>query len=156
MRGEGWRIRFDRCGGKACHRPGRDQVEQVPRWRQSMTSPEVSDGEPERRRLGERLRKAREYVGYSQDEVATLLKVPRTAVTNMESGQRKVEALELKRLADLYRQPVSHFTGDDEADPALPADVNHLARQAAALSPKDREELGRFAEFLKMRAAGAQ
>jgi transcriptional regulator with XRE-family HTH domain len=121
-----------------------------------MTTPDLPEGEAERRRLGEKLRKAREYVGYSQDEVASLLKVPRTAVTNMESGQRKVEALELKRLADLYRQPVSHFTGDDdEAGTALSADVNHLARQAAALSPKDREELGRFAEFLKMRA-GAQ
>jgi hypothetical protein len=73
----------------------------------------------------------------------------------MESGQRKVEALVLKRLADLYRQPVDHFTGDeDSASASLPSDVNHLARQAAALSPKDREELGRFAEFLKMRAAG--
>lgn len=122
-----------------------------------MTSSEISEGEAERRSLGGKLRRAREYVGYSQDEVATLLKVPRTAVTNMESGQRKVEALELKRLADLYRQPVSHFTGDDnEAGTALPADVNHLARQAAALSLKDREELGHFAEFLKMRAAGTQ
>lgn len=98
------------------------------------------------------LRQAREYVGYSQDEVASFLKIPRTAVTNMESGQRKVEALELKRLAELYRQPVGHFTGEDEASASLPADVAHLARQAAKLSMKDREELGRFAEFLKQRA----
>ncbi|OWJ64090.1 helix-turn-helix domain-containing protein [Inquilinus limosus] len=120
-----------------------------------MTASELSDGEAERRQLGEKLREAREYVGYSQDEVASFLKVPRTAITNIESGQRKVEALELKRLAELYRQPVSHFTGD-EAGTTLPADVAHLARQAAALSPKDREELGRFAEFLKMRATGAK
>lgn len=122
-----------------------------------MTTSELSDGEAERRQLGERLREAREYVGYSQDEVANFLKVPRTAITNIESGQRKVEALELKRLAELYRQPTGHFTGDkDDAGTTLPADVAHLARQAAALSPKDREELGRFAEFLKMRAAGAK
>lgn len=118
---------------------------------------ELPDGDVERRRLGEKLRQAREYVGFSQDEVASLLKVPRTAVSNMENGQRKVEALELKRLADLYRQSVSHFTSDDdEAAASLPADVTHLARQAATLSPKDREELGRFADFLKMRAAGGQ
>lgn len=118
---------------------------------------ELPDGDVERRRLGEKLRQAREYVGFSQDEVASLLKVPRTAVSNMENGQRKVEALELKRLADLYRQSVSHFTSDDdEASASLPADVTHLARQAATLSPKDREELGRFADFLKMRAAGGQ
>ena len=111
----------------------------------------VQDG-AERQSLGEKLREAREYVGFSQDEVASFLKVPRTAVTNMESGQRKVEALELKRLAELYRQPVGHFTGEDEASASLPADVAHLARQAAKLSVKDREELGRFAEFLKQRA----
>ncbi len=122
-----------------------------------MTTAHMPDSDAERRQLGEKLRRAREYVGYSQDEVASLLKVPRTAVTNMESGQRKVEALELKRLADLYRQPVDHFTSDDDLTAAsLPSDVNHLARQAAALSPKDREELGRFAEFLKLRAAGGR
>src|ERR1700716_1573415 len=102
-----------------------------------MTTTEIPDGDIERRKLGEKLRRAREYVGFSQDEVASLLKVPRTAVTNMESGQRKVEALELKRLADLYRQSVSHFTSDhDEIGDSLPADVAHLARRAAALSPK--------------------
>lgn len=122
-----------------------------------MTMVEIPDGAVERRRLGGKLRQAREYVGYSQDEVAGFLKVPRTAVTNMENGQRKVDALELKRLADLYRRPVNHFTSDDDdAGAALPTDVAHLARQAAALSPKDREELGRFAEFLKMRASRGQ
>jgi len=120
-----------------------------------MTTVELPDGDSERRRLGEKLRQAREYVGFSQDEVAGFLKVPRTAITNIESGQRKVDALELKRLAELYRQPISHFTGDDDdAGAALSTDVAHLARQATALSPKDREELGRFAEFLKMRASG--
>ena len=122
-----------------------------------MTTVELLNGNAERRRLGKKLRQAREYVGFSQDEVANFLGVTRTAVTNMENGQRKVDALELKRLAELYRQPVTHFTGDeDEVGSALPTDVTHLARQAATLSIKDREELGRFAEFLKMRAAGDQ
>jgi transcriptional regulator with XRE-family HTH domain len=110
------------------------------------------DDETERRRLGEKLREARKYVGLSQEEVAGFLKVPRTALTDIENGQRKVEALELKRLAELYRQPVSYFTGEDAASSPFPADVAHLARQAASLSEKDREELGRFAEFLRARA----
>lgn len=122
-----------------------------------MTVANLLNDEVERQNLGEKLRQAREYIGFSQDEVAGFLKVPRTAVTNMESGQRKVEALELKRLAELYRQPVGHFTGENEAATSLPADVAHLARQAAKLSVKDREELGRFADFLKLRAStGAQ
>ncbi len=121
-----------------------------------MTTPNLPDEEAERRRLGEKLRQAREYLGFSQGEVATFLNIPRTAITNIESGQRKVEALELKRLAELYRQPVGYFTGEDEASASLPADVALLARQAAKLSVKDREELGRFAEFLKARATSGE
>src|SRR6516162_2944879 len=115
-----------------------------------------AEDEAERRQLGERLRDARKYVGLSQEEASAILKLPRTAITDIESGQRKVEALELKRMAELYRQPVSHFTGEDAAGPPLTPDVAHLARQAATLSPKDREELGRFAEFLRARAGTDQ
>src|SRR4051812_40181485 len=127
-------------------------MERTSQRRQDMTTQAPSGDETERRQLGEKLRQAREYLGFSQDEVASFLKVPRTAVTNIENGQRKVEALELKRLAELYRKPVGHFTDEDEAAASLPPDVAHLARQAAKLSVKDREELGRFAEFLKLRA----
>ena len=88
-----------------------------------MTTPNVPEDGAERLRLGEKLRQAREYLGFSQDEVATFLKVPRTAVTHIERGQRRVEALELKRLAELYRKPVGYFTGEDEASASLPADV---------------------------------
>jgi transcriptional regulator with XRE-family HTH domain len=114
----------------------------------------IPDNDEERRQLGERLRQAREYLGLSQEEVAIYLKVPRTALTGVESGQRRVEAIELKRLAELYRQPLSYFTGEDAAAAALPADVAHLARAAAELSVKDRAELGRFAEYLRARSGG--
>ena len=83
----------------------------------------------ERRRLGERLREARKYLGLKQEEVANYLKIPRTALTDIENGQRRVEAIELGRLAKLYRQPVGYFTGEDEAATSLPVDVAHLARR---------------------------
>ena len=109
------------------------------------------DDDVERRRLGERLREARKYLGLKQEEVATYLKIPRTALTDIENGQRRVEAIELTRLAKLYRQPVAFFTGEDEASADLPVDVAHLARRAAALSQQDRDELGRFADYLRTR-----
>jgi transcriptional regulator with XRE-family HTH domain len=112
--------------------------------------------EIERKRLGERLREARKYLGLNQEEVAAYLKIQRTALTDIENGQRRVEAIELTRLAKLYKQPVSHFTGEDAAAAALPASVAHLARQAAALSDQDREELGRFAEYLRARSQTGQ
>ncbi len=115
------------------------------------------DGDDEeRRRLGDRLREARKYLGLKQEEVATYLKIPRTALTDIENGQRRVEAIELTRLAKLYRQSVAFFTGEDEASANLPVDVAHLARRAADLSEQDRDELSRFAEYLRTRARAGQ
>lgn len=118
----------------------------------SEPKPTIENTEVERQELGKRLREAREYLGLSQDDVAKYLKVPRTALTNIESGLRKVDALELRRLSDLYRQPVSHFTGGDDDVAELPAGVAHLARAAAALSAQDRKELERFVDYLRSRS----
>ena len=108
----------------------------------------------DRQTLGNRLKDAREYLELSQDEVARVLNVPRTAISMMETGQRKVEAIELKKLAELYEQPISFFTGEsDTVMPPIPEVVQHLARTAAKLSGRDREELLRFAQFLQTRPA---
>ena len=61
----------------------------------------------DRQSLGARLREAREYLGLSQDEVARVVSLPRPAVSLIESGQRKVDALELKKFAELYRRASS-------------------------------------------------
>jgi len=111
-----------------------------------------TNDEEERRRLGDRLREARKYLGLKQEEVANYLKIPRTALTDIENGQRRVEAIELTRLAKLYRQPVAYFTGESDASANLPIDVAHLARKAAELSQQDRDELSRFAEYLRARS----
>jgi transcriptional regulator with XRE-family HTH domain len=106
----------------------------------------------ERQRLGERLREARKYLGLNQEEVAEYLKLPRTALVDIESGQRRVEAMELTRLAKLYKQPVGYFTGEDAAAAALPASVMFLAKQAAELSDQDKAEVSRFVEYLRARS----
>lgn len=106
----------------------------------------------ERQQLGERLREARKYVGLKQEDAAAYLKIPRTALGDIESGQRRVEAIELTRLAKLYKQPVGYFTGEDAAATALPPGVAFLARQTAELSSQDREEVSRFVEYLRARS----
>ena len=108
----------------------------------------------DRRSLGARLREAREYLGFSQDEVARATGVPRPAVSLMESGQRKVDALELKKLAELYQRPVADFTGDVEVEAPASETVHYLARAAAKLTAADQAELVRFAEFLSSRGPG--
>lgn len=103
----------------------------------------------DRARLATRLKEAREYLDLSQDEVAKAIGMPRSALSLIENGQRKVEALELQRLAEIYQRPVGHFTGEAAEPNAVPENVAHLARTAAKLTDKDREELLRFAKFLQ-------
>ena len=107
----------------------------------------------ERKILGARLREAREYLRLSQDEVARAVGLPRAAISLVESGQRKVDALELKEFAGLYQRPVGDFTGDVEVAGPVRETVQHLARTAAKLTETDRAELIRFAEFLGSRTA---
>jgi transcriptional regulator with XRE-family HTH domain len=105
-------------------------------------------GQNDRKAMGDRLRVAREYLGFSQEEVATYLGVPRSALSLIEAGTRKVDALELKKLASLYKRSVAHFTGEEGED-EYGEEVAHLARKVRELSPEDRAELGRFADFLR-------
>jgi transcriptional regulator with XRE-family HTH domain len=102
--------------------------------------------EERQQRLAERLRKAREYLGLSQRFVAEQTGIPRVAISAIENGKRRVEALELEALSGLYRYPVAYFL-----DGALetPAAVLALAREATGLTERDREEVLRFAQFLK-------
>lgn len=107
----------------------------------------------DRKTLGERLRDAREYLGFSQEDISTYLGIPRSALSLMETGQRKVDAFELKRLSELYKRPLEYFTGDNAVASSFTSDIKHLARKVSELSKDDLEELSRFADFLRDRKA---
>src|SRR5436305_2949878 len=98
--------------------------------------------------LGTRLRTAREHLGLSQDEVAAYLGLSRPAISKLEAGKRKVSADELARFAKLYRRPYEYFL-DEASD--LPEDetTGALFRAARELSEGDKEQVLRFAEFLR-------
>jgi transcriptional regulator with XRE-family HTH domain len=109
----------------------------------------IRDDEQEWRALGERLRESREFLGLSQQDVARLLKLTRPAVTNIETGKRKVSTLELRQFARLYRKPYDWLIGET-AGPAASEDelTQALYRTTSELSERDREQLLRFAQFL--------
>lgn len=96
--------------------------------------------------LAARLKEAREYLGLSQETVAQQLDIPRASVSALESGRRRVTSIELQRLARLYRTTVSALLDEDQrADPVGDA----LYRTATTLSDEDRQQVLRFAQFLK-------
>jgi transcriptional regulator with XRE-family HTH domain len=98
--------------------------------------------------LARRLRETREYLSFSQQYVSEETGIPRPAISQIERGERRVESLELKRLSRLYGYPVSYFLGEEEALEDDQA-VQSLARLAQELSPHDREEVYRFANYLR-------
>lgn len=110
----------------------------------------MSDNQEIRRQIGQRLKETREYLGLSQDETAKAIGIARPAISLIESGDRKVEALELKKLAELYHQPSSYFL-EESGTPTIPDEVAFLARAASELTAEDQTELLRFAQFLKAR-----
>jgi transcriptional regulator with XRE-family HTH domain len=101
--------------------------------------------------MASRLKDMREYLALSQEEVAQMLKIPRSAISLIESGERRVEALELKRFAEVYGCALEHLTGASPKSETTSREIAFLARAVEKLSTKDREELLRFAEFLGAR-----
>jgi transcriptional regulator with XRE-family HTH domain len=100
--------------------------------------------------MGARLREAREYLGLSQEVVAAALGVPRASVSAMESGRRKVSSLELRDLARLYKRPLEFFYNDDRDSEAGEDEATQaLFRATRNLTPDDKEQVVRFAKFLK-------
>lgn len=96
--------------------------------------------------LAARLREAREYLGLSQEEVARHLDLSRASISAIEAGKRRVQSLELRDLARLYRTTVEYLLGEDpETDPVAEA----LFRTTKGLDEEDRRQVLRFAQFLR-------
>jgi len=105
---------------------------------------------PDDTAIGERLRQARTEARITQAAAAAALGIPRSAVSELETGTRRLAAAELARCAALYRRPPTWFLdgGPEAGGPAEAA-----ARLVAGLPPADQETVTRFAEFLAARQA---
>ena len=100
--------------------------------------------------LGPRLREAREYFGFSEEEVAHHLGLPETEMSLMEGGARPPEDSDLRALAKLYGTSVEFLTRTDRAMPGWES-FPDLDETSADLPAADRSELLRFAQFLSSR-----
>ena len=57
----------------------------------------------------ERLRTARLQAGLTQAQVAKKLRRPQSHISNVESGQQRVDIIELKRFAKIYGKDINYF-----------------------------------------------
>jgi len=63
----------------------------------------------EHKNLIEKLKKARRDVGLDQVVVAKKLGKTQSYISKIESGQRKVEVLQLKKFAKIYKKDLTYF-----------------------------------------------
>jgi transcriptional regulator with XRE-family HTH domain len=64
---------------------------------------------PRYRQFLERLRSARADAGLTQEQVATRIGRPQSFVSKCESGDRRVDIIELEVFADAYGKALSYF-----------------------------------------------
>jgi transcriptional regulator with XRE-family HTH domain len=57
----------------------------------------------------DKLRKTRLEAGLRQIDVAKKLKCPQSYVSNVESGQQRVDVVELQKFAKLYNKDTNYF-----------------------------------------------
>lgn len=91
--------------------------------------------------LGFRLRGAREKRGLSQQAVAETLGLPRTAVTNIEMGNRSLSTTELMKLANLYDRSAASFFENEQATADDTSVILLRALQQAGNEPAFREAI---------------
>lgn len=97
--------------------------------------------------LATRLKEARINCGITQEAAADALGMPRTAIVQIEAGNRSVSTLELTGFARLYRRPISSFLEEVEEEDLLVA----LCRAADDFQgrPEIRQEIARHVEICR-------
>ncbi len=96
--------------------------------------------------IGSKIREAREAAKKSQMELANALGFESaTAISLIESGERKVRVEDLEKIARFLDKDIKFFIGQE--DKAV--DVRVALRADKDLSEKDREAILRFIEVAK-------
>lgn len=63
----------------------------------------------EHKQIVEQLKKARQGSNLSQKEVAKMLGKTQSYISKIESGQRKIDIIQLKEFAKIYKKDLNYF-----------------------------------------------
>lgn len=103
--------------------------------------------------LASRLKEARIAASLTQEQVAQELELPRTAIVQVEAGNRAVSTLELAKLAQLYGRSIAGFFADA---PSAEEDVLVALFRAAQVEGKDLPWQSEVARYLEICRAGVE
>lgn len=91
--------------------------------------------------VGARLRRAREHAGFTQQQSADELGVQPAAISQYESGKRRIDAIALDRLGRLYGVPISYFLDGEHPEQDWETALRGQARDLSVASKRGISEL---------------
>ncbi len=74
-----------------------------------MLSMKVSTYSTDHKELNHKIRKPRADAGLDQKQAALLLGTTQSNISKIESGQRKIDVMQLKELARVYKRRLAYF-----------------------------------------------
>ena len=96
------------------------------------------------KKIGERLRKLRKYMGLTQEQVAEILGLGRDAILRIEKGDRKIDLEELMNFSKLYNISMDELTAQEHV---INGNDVAFARGFSELSEKDKKEIISLIEY---------
>ena len=96
--------------------------------------------------IGNNLRKLRTVSSYTQDEIAILLGITRSAYSNYESGEREMPLALLEKTADLFGCELYLFF---EEDLSVDSMILASAFRLDGLNENDIKEIAHFKDIVK-------
>ena len=110
-------------------------------------------GPEENKIIGLNIRKIRESLGYSQDDLANFLKVQRSVINSIETGKKECSIDHLERLCALFNMDLSDILEEDENVLKL---KYTFAFKNSNFTPTDMDSIAHFQHvvnnYLKMKS----
>lgn len=101
--------------------------------------------------IGSKIKEAREEIGKSQKELAEALGFESaTAISLIESGERKVTVEDLEKIGNFFHMDIKYFLGQEEPK----TDVKVALRADKEITNEDKDAILRFIELAKKRKHG--
>ncbi len=94
----------------------------------------------------DKLRESRELLHLTQEYVAKILDISRTAVVQIENGKRRISADEIAKFSKLYGVSIDYLMGTQIKSDS----VEIFLRGFEGLSDRDKEEILNLIEFKKL------
>jgi len=111
--------------------------------------------------IGQKIHKAREECGISQEELAKQLGCSQASLSYYELGKRRIYFEQLKKISDILDKPIVYFLEENQQNSSDEESLNNILMEqhlkdilltAHMLSPTKRKAVLEFIEWQKTRA----